>query len=84
MADKPQDYITPPGKVTTNAVNGFHGLALKYCGKRIYLEHTHYYCKTNMAICHKNLGPILKLISLCKMSVLPEQAVSAILAEQDL
>ena len=30
MADKPQEYITSTGKVTTNAIEGFHGLALKY------------------------------------------------------
>ena len=35
MAGKPQEYITAAGKVTTNAVEGFHGLALKYRGKRI-------------------------------------------------
>ena len=38
-----------------------------------------------MAICHKNLDPIWKLICLCQMGVdVPEQAVSTILAEQDL
>ena len=30
MAHKPQDYITPTGRMTTNAVEGFHGLALMY------------------------------------------------------
>ena len=85
MVAKPQDYTTPSGKVTTNVVEGFHGLALKYRGKRIDLWHMHYCCKTNMAMCYKNLGPIWKLVSLCKMGVdVPEQAVSAILAEQDL
>ena len=58
MADKAQEYITTTGKVTTNAIEGFHGLALKYRGKRIDLAHTHYCTKTNMAVCHKNLGPI--------------------------
>ena len=29
MAGKPQEYITTTGKITTNAVEGFHGLALK-------------------------------------------------------
>jgi len=83
MADKPQDYITPTGKVTTNAIEGFHGLALKYSGKRIDLEHAHYCCKTNMAVCPKNLGPVWKLICLCKMGVdVPKEAVSAILDEQ--
>ena len=67
MADKPQEYITPTGKVTTNSVEGFHGLALKYRGKRIDLGPAHYCCKTNMAVCHKNLGPIWKLICLCEM-----------------
>ena len=83
MADKPQEYITPTSKVTTNAVEGFHGLALKYRGKRIDLGHAHYCCKTNMAVCHKNLGPIWKLICLCEMGAdVPEEAVSAILDEQ--
>ena len=50
MADKPQEYITPTGKVTTNSVEGFHGLALKYRGKRIDLGPAHYCCKTNMAV----------------------------------
>ena len=35
MADKPQEYITSTGKVTTNAIEGFHGLAFKYRGKRV-------------------------------------------------
>lgn len=85
MADRPQEYITAAGKVTTNAVEGFHGLALKYRGKRIDLLSTHYCCKTNMAVCHKNLGPIWKLICLCEMGVdIPEDALSTILNEQKL
>ena len=85
MSDKPQEYITTAGKVTTNAVEGFHGLALKYRGKRIDLLTTHYCCKTNMAVCHKNLGPIWKLICLCEMGVdIPEEALSTILNEQKL
>ena len=56
MAGKPQEYITTTGKVTTNAVEGFHGLAPKYCSKRIDLLTTHYCCKTNMGMCHKNLA----------------------------
>ena len=83
MADKPQEYITSTGKVTTNAIEGFHGLALKYRGKQVDLAHTHYCTKTNMAVCHKNLGPIWKVICLCEMGVdIPEAAVSAILDEQ--
>ena len=83
MADKPQEYITTTGKVTTNAVEGFHGTALKYRGKRIDLLSTHYCCKTNMAVCHKNLGPIWKLMCLCEMGVdIPEDALSTILNEQ--
>ena len=39
--------------MTTNTVEGFHGLALMYRDKRTDLEHTHYVCKTNMAVCHK-------------------------------
>ena len=85
MAAKPQEYITTTGKVTTNAIEGFHGLALKYRGKRTDLLHTHYCCKTNMAVCHKNLGPIWKIICLCEMGVdIPEVAVSVILKEQEL
>ena len=85
MAGKPQKYITVAGKVTTNAVEGFHGLALKYCGKRIDLLSTHYCCKTNMVVCHKNLGPIWKLIYLCEMGVhIPEDAQSTISNEQKL
>ena len=53
MADRPQEYVTPNGKVTTNSIEGFHGMALKYRSKRIDLKHAHYCCKTNMAICHK-------------------------------
>ena len=83
MADKPQEYITTTGKVITNSVEGFHGTALKYRGKRIDLLNTHYCCKTNMAVCHKNLGSIWKLIYLCKMGVdIPEDVLSTILNEQ--
>ena len=49
MASRPQDYITDHGRLTTNAVEGFHGLALLY---RADLVHKHYVCKTYMAICH--------------------------------
>ena len=69
MADKPQEYITPTGKVTINSVEGFYGLTLKCRGKRIDLGLTHYCCKTNMVACHKNLGPKWKLICLCEMGV---------------
>ena len=50
MANRPQDYVTPNGRMTTNTVEGFHGLVLMYRGKQIDLEQTHYTCKTNMAI----------------------------------
>ena len=53
MAKRPQEYVTPEGRVTTNSVEGFHGLVLKYRGKRVDLHPRHYVCKTNMAICHK-------------------------------
>ena len=53
MATRPQDYVSDHGRLTTNTVEGFHGLALMYRGKRTDLEHVHYVCKTNMAICHK-------------------------------
>ena len=53
IAGRPQDYVSSRGRLTTNAVEGFHGLALVYRGKRTDLGHVHYVCKTNMAICHK-------------------------------
>lgn len=52
MAGRPQDYVSSRER-TTNAVEGFHGLALMYRTKRIYLGHFHCVCKTNMSICHK-------------------------------
>ena len=55
MAACPQDYVSLGGRMTTNTVEGFHGLALMYRDKRTDLEHTHYVCKTNMAVCHKVL-----------------------------
>ena len=67
MADRPQEYINPNGKVTTNSIEGFHSMALKYCSKRLDLKCAHYCCKTNMAICYKNLGPLWKLIMLSEM-----------------
>ncbi len=53
MSSRPQDYISDRGRLTTNTVEGFHGLALMYRDKRTDLHHLHYTCKTNMAICHK-------------------------------
>lgn len=53
MASYPQDYVSGRGRLTTNAVEGFHGLALLYRNKKTDLGHTHYTCKTNMSICHK-------------------------------
>ena len=57
MAACPQDYVSDyvsdHGRLTTNTVEGFHGLALIYRDKRTDLGHVHYTCKTNMAICHK-------------------------------
>ncbi len=53
MSARPQDYVSDHGRMTTNALEGFHGLALMYQDKRTDLEHLHYTCKTNMAICHK-------------------------------
>ena len=55
--------------MTTISIEGFHGMALKYCSKRIDLKHAHYCCKTNMAIRHKKLGPLWKLIVLSEMGV---------------
>ncbi len=49
----PQDYVSHHGRLKTNTVEGFHGLALLYRDKRTDLGHVHYTCKTNMAICHK-------------------------------
>lgn len=42
MASRPQDYVSDHGRVTTNTVEGFHGLALRYRDKRTDLEHSHY------------------------------------------
>jgi len=42
MADKPQEYITPTGKVTADSEEGFHVLTLKCRGKRIDLGLTHF------------------------------------------
>ena len=53
MSTHPQDYVSDHGRLTTNAVEGFHGLALVYRGKRTDQWHKHYVCKTNMAMCHK-------------------------------
>ena len=53
MSLHPQDYVSDHGRLTTNSVEGFHGLALVYRDKRTDLGHTHYTCKANMAICHK-------------------------------
>ena len=85
MAARPQDYVSDHGRLTTNTVEGFHGLALMYRSKRTDLGHVHYACKTNMAICHKasniqklmymthctlqNHGPIWKVFVLQRMGV---------------
>ena len=53
MAKIPQDYVSFRGRTTTNAVEGFHSIALIYRSKRTDLGHRHYVCKTNMAVCHK-------------------------------
>ena len=53
LAEHPQDYVSDHGCLTTNTVEGFHGLALVYRGKKTDLGHSHYVCKTNMAVCHK-------------------------------
>lgn len=60
MAERPQDYVRQRGRVTTNCVEGFHGLALMYRDKRTDLGHTHYVCKTNMSICHKVITDFVK------------------------
>ena len=85
MSARPQEYVTSKGKLTTNSIEGFHGLALKYRNKKVDLNTVHYCCKTNMAICHKNLGPIWKLICMCEMGIdVPESALQYILGEQNL
>ena len=53
IAKRPQDYVTLSGRMTTNTVEGFYGVALMYLGKQTDLEHRHYICKTNMSVCHK-------------------------------
>ena len=44
------------GMLTTNTVEGFYGLSLVYQDKWTDLGHTHYVCKTNMAISTFSLG----------------------------
>jgi len=84
MSERPQEYVTSKGKLTTNSIEGFHGLALKYRNKRTDLNTIHYCCKTNMAICHKNLGPIWKLICMCEMGIdVPQNAITYMLSEQN-
>ena len=58
MAAHPQDYVSECGRLTTNTVEGFHGLALVYRDKWTDLSHTHYVCKTNMVIYHNVSGTI--------------------------
>ena len=53
ISSHPQEYVTAEGQVATKSIEAFYGLALIYYGMRIDLHHTHYTCKTNMAICHK-------------------------------
>lgn len=65
MAARPQDYVSLGGRMTTNSVEGFHGLALMYRDKRTDLGHTHYVCKTNMAVCHKVSSITQKRYSCC-------------------
>ena len=84
MAKRPQEYVTPNGKVITNSIEGFYGLPLKCGNKCTDLKHAHYCCKTNMDICHKNLGPLWKLIALHKMGVdIPAEAVGFMAREQE-
>ena len=54
--------------MTTNSVEGFHGLALVYRDKHTDLLHTHYVCKTNMAVCHKVPYTIRETYSLCPLT----------------
>jgi len=83
MSERPQEYVTSKGKLTTNSIKGFHGLALKYRNKKVDLNTIHYCCNTNMAICHKNLGPIWKIICMCAMGIqMPENVVLYIISEQ--
>ena len=49
MSERPQEYVTSKGKLTTNSIEGFHGLALKYRNKKVDLNTIHYCCKTNMS-----------------------------------
>ncbi len=42
MSARAQDYVSDHGRMTTNALEGFHGLALMYRDKRTDLEHLHY------------------------------------------
>ena len=85
MANKPQDYISTRGRTTTNAVEGFHGLALVYRDKRILTWVTHTTCarqicqfatRYKLQFCTyyknsyiQNLGPIWKLLCCGAMRV---------------
>ncbi|XP_070564058.1 uncharacterized protein [Ptychodera flava] len=83
MASHPEEYVNPAGRFTTNVCEAFHGAALRYRDKRINLGHTHYCLKTDMAILHKNIGPIWKLLVFMEMDIaVPDHAVSSILEEQ--
>ena len=42
MSDRPQEYVASKGKLTSNSLEGFHGLALKYHNKKIDLSTVHY------------------------------------------
>jgi len=77
MSARPQDYVSDRGRLTTNAVEGFHGLALLYRDKRTDLHHLHYICKTNMAICHK-VHTDYKLVHYTFMSIINLQNLGPI------
>ena len=74
MVKQPQEYVTPEGQVTTNNVQGFHGLTLKYQGKRVDLNYTHYIYRTSMAICHK-IHMIYIIIYLYKVSCIESRSI---------
>ena len=79
-----EEYVKSKGKLTTNSIEGLHGLELKYQNKRTDLNTIHYCCKTNRATCHKNLGPICILICKCETCIdVLQNAIKYMLSEQN-
>ena len=56
MAARLQDYVSDRGRLTTNTVESFYGLALVYETSVLTSATLTIPAKTNMAICHKVIG----------------------------